>query len=179
MGNTVFIKIFFSQSHYALQQLDAPIKHTDIVSFLNEHHPGWVDFYVDDTYNDAISHSFDYTPVNNIPKRDAVEWCESNYPEMCAEFKQWQEEQYKLLCRKQMDYGPLNISMGTQLRNDNEIKASLTGIIVRANDKMQRLVNLVIINGQSPQNESIEDTFMDLANYANIALTVKNGKWGR
>ena len=110
---------------------------------------------------------------------DPVSYCQKYYPQMCNEFSRWQQEQYELLCKKQMDYGPLNISMGTQLQNEKEIKAALTGIVVRANDKMQRLVNLLIVNGQEPKNETIEDTFMDLAVYATIAMTVKNGKWGK
>lgn len=142
----------------------------------------WYNFYTADDKTDAENYNFKerngkYNVKENII--DPIAYCERYYPEMCAEFTRQQEEQYALLCKKQMDYGPLNISMGTQLQNDKEIKAALTGIVVRANDKMQRLVNLLIVNGQEPKNETIEDTFMDLAVYATIAMTVKNGKWGK
>lgn len=112
-------------------------------------------------------------------KENAIEYCEQNYPKMCAEFKSIQQKQYELLCKKQMDYGPGNIAVGTQLKDDKEIMASLKAIIVRANDKMQRLVNLILINNREPSNESVEDTFMDLAVYSTIAMVVKNGKWGK
>ena len=108
-----------------------------------------------------------------------IQYCEQNYPEMCREFKDLQQKQYDLLCKKQMDYGPGNIAVGTQLKNDKEIMASLKAIIVRVNDKIQRLINLILINNRNPTNESIEDSFMDLAVYATIALTVRNGKWGK
>lgn len=112
-------------------------------------------------------------------KIDSVLYCEANFPETTSMFKNLQKEQYKLFCQKQMDYGPSNIALGTQLKNDKEILASIRGIIIRANDKMQRLINLVIINDREPENESVTDTFMDLSVYATIAMTVKNGMWGK
>lgn len=177
MSKTVFVNILFPGDMTQLQELDSPIKHTEIVWYLNKYHQGWLDFYIAETFEEARKHTF--ISNNPVPIIDPIIWCEANYPEMCNEFVKWQKEQYKLLCSKQMDYGPLNISMGTQLQNEKEVKAALIGIVVRANDKMQRLVNLMIVNGQQPRNESIHDTFMDLANYANIALTVMNGKWGK
>ena len=47
---------------------------------------------------------------------------EEEWPEMTMEFKRLQREQYELFCRKQHDYGPGNISVGTQLITDDEIK---------------------------------------------------------
>ena len=44
---------------------------------------------------------------------DAIKFIEREYPETAKEFKKIQEEQYKVFCQKQMDYGPSNISMGT------------------------------------------------------------------
>lgn len=119
------------------------------------------------------------TEGNLVAEVDPVKYCELNYPEMCSEFKAIQKNQYELLCKKQMDYGPANIAMGTTLSNNNQIMASIKGIIVRANDKMQRLVNLILINNREPTNESVEDTFMDLAVYSTIAMVVRNGKWGK
>ena len=46
------------------------------------------------------------------------------------------------------------------------------------NDKMQRFQQIVI-NNQEPENESLTDTFMDLANYALIAQLVKEKVWGK
>ena len=52
-------------------------------------------------------------------------------------------------------------------------------LIVRMNDKINRLINLVIKKNEKPQNESVMDSFMDLANYAVIAKIVSEGKWGK
>ena len=46
---------------------------------------------------------------------------------------------------KQHDYGPGNISVGTQLQTSDEIKLSLTGLWFRMNDKITKIKN--IING--------------------------------
>ena len=112
-------------------------------------------------------------------KSEATLYCEQHYPQMTTAFKEYQHLQYELLCKKQMDYGPGNIALGTRLSTAQEIKAALMGIVIRANDKMQRLLHLTVVTQREPENESIEDSFMDLAVYSNIALIVKNGKWGR
>ena len=57
-----------------------------------------------------------------------VEQMEREWPEMTTEFKRLQKEQYELFCRKQHDYGPGNISVGTQLQTSDEIHLSLTGL---------------------------------------------------
>ena len=46
---------------------------------------------------------------------------EKEWPEMTNEFKRLQREQYELFCRKQHDYGPGNISVGTMLQTDEDI----------------------------------------------------------
>ena len=42
---------------------------------------------------------------------EAVDYCETNYPETTKEFKRILNEQYVLFCKKQMNYGPSNISV--------------------------------------------------------------------
>lgn len=99
-----------------------------------------------------------------------------------------------VMIKKQKDYGPGNI--------DSEI-----GIAIRSNDKVARLRNLLNKNDEivskikalyeekqsyaeigeeieklllsGPENESIEDTWMDLANYGLIGLMFHKGAWGR
>jgi hypothetical protein len=44
------------------------------------------------------------------------------------------------------------------------------GILVRMCDKLSRIGNLVENNDPSVKNESIEDTLIDIMNYANIML---------
>ena len=112
-------------------------------------------------------------------KDEAIEYIEKTYPETAKEFQQLQYEQYALFCKKQMDYGPSNISMGTSLINDEEKRLSLVGLIVRINDKVQRLLNLMVKNNREAQNEPAIDAFKDLACYGIIAQIVQKGKWGK
>ena len=110
---------------------------------------------------------------------DAVAYIEKQYPETAKEFKRLQQEQYGLFCKKQMDYGPSNIAMGSELKTDDEKRLSLVGLIVRVNDKVQRLLNLMVKNNRDAQNEPTVDAFKDLACYGVIAQIVQNGKWGK
>ena len=109
----------------------------------------------------------------------AVQFIEQQYPETAKEFQRLQFEQWVLFCKKQMDYGPSNISMGTSLTTDKEKRLSMVGLIVRINDKVQRLLNLVVTNDREAQNEPVIDAFKDLSVYGIIAQVVKNGKWGK
>jgi len=77
-----------------------------------------------------------------------------------------------------MDYGPTNISMGTGLGEAINKKLSLTALVVRVNDKVQRLLNLIVNNDREARNEPTMDAFKDLSVYGIIAQIVKNGKWG-
>ena len=120
-----------------------------------------------------------YELLDNGEYQSAVEFIEEHYPETAVEFKRLQKEQYELFCKKQMDYGPSNIAMGTSLDTDEEKRLSKIGLIVRINDKIQRLINLVVKNNREAQNEPTIDAFKDLACYGIIAQLVQNGKWGR
>lgn len=73
-----------------------------------------------------------------------------------------------LLLDKQEDYGPTNISRAPG--------GALNGLRVRIFDKISRINNL-IETGATPNNESLRDSFVDLANYATIALMVIDGVW--
>lgn len=77
-------------------------------------------------------------------------------------------EQADLLLRKHRDYGPSNIAAAPG--------GALNGLRVRMHDKQAR-INHLIDSGKTPDNESLRDSFMDLANYAVIALLVLDGKW--
>ena len=109
---------------------------------------------------------------------DAISFITKKYPETTKMFQDMQFEQWELFCKKQKDYGPKNISVGSNLETEEEVKLALTGLWFRMNDKMQRFQQIVI-NNQEPENESLMDTFMDLANYALIAQLVKEKVWGR
>jgi hypothetical protein len=109
-----------------------------------------------------------------------VDQMEEEWPKMTKEFKRLQREQYELFCKKQHDYGPGNISVGTQLQTPEEIQLSLTGLWFRMNDKIQRLKNLLMSGrGNAVEGEPMEDAFLDVSNYGIMATIVKNGKWGK
>jgi hypothetical protein len=108
-----------------------------------------------------------------------IEQVEKEYPEMTDEFKRLMFTQYELFCLKQSNYGPNNISVGTNLETVEDKKLSLTGLWFRMNDKIQRLKQLVVLSKEDSVGESVEDTFQDLSVYGIIAQIVSNGKWAK
>lgn len=78
------------------------------------------------------------------------------------------DELTNLLIRKHADYGPKNISQSPG--------GPLNGLRVRMWDKIAR-INHLLDTGNNAKNESLEDSFADLANYSIIALMVLKGKW--
>ncbi len=67
--------------------------------------------------------------------------------------------------KKQADYGKGNIADFGEL-----------GVLVRLNDKIHRLKNL-LQGGKAPQNETLDDTWLDACNYAAIGYMVRQGWW--
>ena len=119
--------------------------------------------------------------LSKVAKAESViEQMEKEWPEMTDEFKKIQREQYELFLHKQHDYGPGNISVGTQLQTSEEVKLSLTGLWFRMNDKIQRLKNL-LMSGRSNavEGETVEDAYLDVSNYGIMATIVSRGKWGK
>lgn len=71
-----------------------------------------------------------------------------------------------LLDRKQQDYGPKNVSgFGT------------FGVVVRMNDKFERIKHLFNNRRRRAVNESILDSFRDISNYAIIAVMLEKKVW--
>ena len=116
----------------------------------------------------------------NKKSTDIVTMMEQEWPQMTAEFRRLQREQYELFLHKQHDYGPGNISVGTQLQTPEEVKLSLTGLWFRMNDKIQRLKNL-LMNGRdnAVEGETVEDAYLDVSNYGIMATIVGRDKWGK
>ena len=109
-----------------------------------------------------------------------IQQMEEEWPQMTAEFRRLQREQYELFLHKQHDYGPGNISVGTQLQTPEEVKLSLTGLWFRMNDKLQRVKTLLMGDRTNAvKDEPLEDAFLDVSNYGIMATIVKNGKWGK
>lgn len=114
-----------------------------------------------------------------VKKETAVEFCEKNYPETTEEFKKILDEMYLTFCKKQRNYGPGNISVGTQLQTDEDVKLALTGLFFRKNDKIQRIKQLVVLGQPDEVGENIQDTYEDLSVYGIISQLVQRGKWAK
>jgi hypothetical protein len=108
---------------------------------------------------------------------DIVNNIEQEYPEMMQEYRRIMWHQYEVFCKKQTNYGPSNISLGSNLANPEDRKMSLIGLWFRMNDKIQRLKNLVVLGKKDVVGESEIDTFQDLSVYGIIAQIVANQKW--
>ena len=110
-------------------------------------------------YDDFVEQQFHSPAGFDIAKgrwavigADALEWGMANG------FKINEDTLVKTLIRKQRDYGPENIRrFGRQ------------GLMVRMHDKIARLENLAE-KKTDPNNESIDDTVMDIAGYAAIGI---------
>ena len=121
-----------------------------------------------------------YSPQKPTNDKDVVAQMEKEWPLMTKEFKKLQREQYELFLHKQHDYGPGNISVGTQLQTPEEVKLSLTGLWFRMNDKLQRVKTLLMNNRESAvKDEPLEDAYLDVSNYGIMATIVKKGLWGK
>jgi hypothetical protein len=115
-----------------------------------------------------------------IKEESIIEQMEREWPEMTKEFKKIQREQYELFLHKQHDYGPGNISVGTQLITPEEVHLSLTGLWFRMNDKIQRLKNLLMSGRKNAvEGETVEDAYLDVSNYGIMATIVGRDKWGK
>ena len=77
------------------------------------------------------------------------------------------DELLDILYKKHEDYGPMNIAGAPG--------GAMNGLRVRMYDKLARLSHLG--DNDTPNYESIEDTLIDLANYAIIGLLVQRGQW--
>lgn len=77
-------------------------------------------------------------------------------------------ETFQVLVAKQLDYGPKNIALSPG--------GPLNGLRVRMHDKLSR-INHLVDSGATPNNESLRDSFLDMANYSIIAMMVLDGKW--
>ena len=111
---------------------------------------------------------------------------EERYPECTNELLDNFDKAYSLWCRKQHDYGDSNIRLGLDLSSSSSEcsqnnRLAQLGIVIRMNDKISRLTNLYKKDkiNSSAVLESIEDTCIDLMNYANMLMTLKKGKWGK
>lgn len=78
-------------------------------------------------------------------------------------------EMRETMIRKNRDY--------SSEKSDNIGEFGELGVLIRANDKMARLKNLLYHSNREPANEPVEDTWLDNGNYSVIALMIRRGIW--
>jgi len=112
------------------------------------------------------------TMMKNVKdnSQDVTDHMLTEYPTLMNSIKDHFNECFRLMARKQMDYGMGNIAM-----NGNK-RLALLGVAIRLNDKVQRLLN-ILDSDQSPNNESLEDTAQDITNYGAIFQAVLKDEW--
>lgn len=106
--------------------------------------------------------------------RDAVSdhsRTDTNWAEFELNVRDVMQELGDLLIKKHRDYGPKNIT--------NSPYGPTQGLVVRMWDKIARIVNLTKQGNVTAENEPLEDSFKDIANYGIIGLLVLRGKWDK
>ena len=127
--------------------------------------------------------SIDDKTLWNVNPEDTIKYglpsteiLKSEYPHIYSGYMAIVEEQLELFSKKHLDYGMGNISAGTGLDTEDERDFALTGLWYRISDKVNRWKNMIITE-RDPQNETLVDTFQDLANYGIIAQLVASDRW--
>jgi hypothetical protein len=81
-------------------------------------------------------------------------------------FAEVNDQVLKMFLKKHQDYGKGNILSIEEL-----------GIAMRIMEKTQRLKHLLMKPDDAPANESIEETWIDIATYAVIAILYRRGQF--
>lgn len=115
----------------------------------------------------------------SLAQNSVITEMEKKFPIMTEEFKRIQQLQYELFCAKQSNYGPDNISLGTNLEREQDRILSLQGLFFRLNDKINRYKQMIMFGSKDAVGESLDDTFKDISVYGIIAQLVQSGKWGK
>ena len=69
------------------------------------------------------------------------------------------------------------------MQTKDQVRISLVCIFIRMNDKIQRMKNMLLGTPEerieAAKVEPLEDTYIDISNYAIIARIVKSDRWGK
>jgi hypothetical protein len=94
----------------------------------------------------------------------------SGNPELERAWLTAAQRMFTLFARKNHDYGPYNLAIG-----------GVIGVVVRLGDKISRMWQLVGLSGKKEgalvNDEGMEDTFLDTANYALVGYMMQIGAW--
>lgn len=118
-------------------------------------------------------------PIYYYPDCPPLHPTEVNSPIQCQAFREETGRMYRTHMEKNADYSPANI-----------LATGEVGLVTRLWDKTARLMNLTgikfkyllhegVFPPKKPKNESINDTYEDLAVYAVIGKLVRSDKWGK
>ena len=113
--------------------------------------------------------------------KQVIKAIETAYPIMMDKFKEIADSQYDLFCKKQYDYVSGNITLGGDLDEHEDRMFALTALVIRMNDKVNRLKNIIIKHRgkNAVDNETYMDAFKDLSIYGVIAQLVSEKVWGK
>ena len=107
----------------------------------------------------------DFVRLTSIDPLDALADAYGIETDMGREALRIAVDNIQVMDSKQRDYGSNNIASFGEY-----------GVLVRTWDKVSRLKNL-LQNNSEPKNESIEDSWLDLANYAIIGVLCRRNLW--
>lgn len=102
---------------------------------------------------------------NTSNQQQSVQTAASAPTTLDEAFAQINDELLLMFLKKHKDYGKGNILSVREL-----------GIVMRLTEKVERLKHLLMTNDQ-PTNESIEETFVDVAVYAVLAILLRRGQF--
>jgi hypothetical protein len=125
--------------------------------------------YIKELYTDMHTEGTELGEIKDLP--DTIkEMIRNGNPNGAFEEAIQQKFQHakSVLLQKHKDYGPKNIALSPG--------GPLNGLRVRMWDKFAR-INHLIDTGATPENESLKDSFLDMANYAIIAMLVLDEEW--
>lgn len=118
--------------------------------------------------------------VANDDPMDIMRKMEDDIPLTTEKFRDIIADLYELFCAKMYNYGSGNIMLGGKSDVKEDVDLAIQGVVIRMHDKINRLVQLTLKNKEDVVNESVSDTFTDIANYAVIALILMDkGVWGK
>lgn len=136
------------------------------------------------SYSKGTAQEMDYAkeqgiPIYEYPDVPDLHLTEQRCPVQCGAFMEKIMQMYRVHLDKNADYSPLNVQLTGEV-----------GLVTRLWDKMARLLALTGFRAElkktghfdkpkDPDNESIEDTYLDLANYGVIGDLLRRNKWGR
>jgi hypothetical protein len=112
---------------------------------------------------------------------DKIKKVKEDLPITVENFEKVTNTLFSIFLAKQAMYGPDNISLGGDMTDEKDRKMALLGVWFRMNDKIQRIQNILKkdFNDDEVEFEPLEDSYIDLANYAIISLLVKREIWGK